>query len=306
MAFGKINETHEGVAFKRYYGIAPVKILAVNPTMEELNSLGFNVTEPVNYVSKTDDGIDQIRIDFIIETIADKCDGISTKFHLPFTLRKKAVKGANSGKYQIMDIYGRTAWATEDDIKNKVIPQYANGPANISAGYTMLCEGEENLTNFIRTYLGIPNVTKFINGAPAGMIDNPADAEGKLDHVKEYFTGNISELKEIIKLAPNNWIKVLVGIRTTPENKQYQTIFSRGFVSGGSNNYNRLSKTLQENLAVDRYADTYFGSVVDGTVLLSGIKEFIVNATDVKPNNAPIPATSPADFDASKDNDLPF
>ncbi len=306
MAFGKINETHEGVAFKRYYGIAPVKILAINPTMEELNALGFNVTEPVNYISKTDDGTDQIRIDFIIETIADKCDGISTKMHLPFILRKKAVKGANSGKYQIMDIYGRTAWATEEDIKNKVIPQYANGPANISAGYTMLCEGEENLTNFIRTYLGIPNVTKFINGAPAGMIDTPADAEGKLDHVKEYFTGNISELKEIIKLAPNNWIKVLVGIRTTPENKQYQTVFTRGFVPGGSNNYNRLSKTLQENLAMGRYADTYFGSVVDGTVLLSGIKEFVVNATDVKPNNAPIPATSSTDFDASKDDDLPF
>lgn len=306
MAFGKINETHDGVAFKRYYGIAPVKVLAVNPSTDELNKLGFNTTTPVEYNTKTDDGIDQVRIDFIVETIADKCNGISTKFRVPFTLRKKAVKGSQSGKYQIMDIYGRTAWATKEDIDAKRIPQYTNGPANISANYSVLCEGEESLTTFIRTYLGIPNVTKFINGAPAGMIDNPADAEGKLDCVKDYFSGNFSELKEIIKLAPNNWIKILVGVRTTEDNKQYQTVFTRGFVSGGSNNYNRLSKILQENLSLGRYGDTYFGPIIDNTVLLSELKEYEVNASVVTPNNKPIPDTMPFDNEANADDEMPF
>ena len=113
-------------------------------------------------------------------------------------------------------------------------------------------------------------------------------------------------MKDIIKLAPNNWIKILVGVRTTEDNKQYQTVFTRGFVSGGSNNYNRLSKILQENLSLGRYGDTYFGPIIDNTVLLSELKEYEVNASVVTPNNKPIPDTMPFDNEANTDDEMPF
>jgi len=302
MAFGKVNETHEGVAFKRYIGVAPVKVVAINPTMEQLNALGYRTTEPITYLSKTDDGVDQLKIDVVVKTVAEKCNGIEATFKVPFTLRKRYVKGATSGKYKIMDNYGRTAWATKEEIEAKQVPSYANGPANIDKDYSVLLEGEELLNLFARAYLGIPNVTKFVNGAPAGMIDNPADAEGKLENVKNYFTGNIDELKDTIALAPNNWIKILVGVRTTPDNKQYQTVFARDFVSGGSHNYTRLGKTLNENLAIGRYADSVFGDSAVGGVVISDIKEYEVNATAVTPNNAPMPVGT----DGAGADDMPF
>ena len=42
-AFGKAVESKESVEIKRYVGIAPVKIVAVNPTKEELESI-YNTT----------------------------------------------------------------------------------------------------------------------------------------------------------------------------------------------------------------------------------------------------------------------
>lgn len=306
MAFGKINETREsGVAFKKYVGVAPVKVMAINPTLKELQDMGMNFTEETKYISKTDDGIDQIRIDIWVKTVADKCDGIDTMFKIPFVLRKKTIIGSATGKYKIMDIYGQTAWGTKEEIQNKQIPQYATGPAKIDAKYHVLCDGEEELTMFVRSYLGIPNVLKFANGLPCGMIDNPADAEGTLDHIKDYFTGNVSELKEIFKLAPNNWIKCLVGVKTTDDNKQYQTVFTRGFMSGGANNYKYLSKTLQENLAIGRYANVYFGPIIGETVMLNPIAEYQAPATNVVPTDTPMPNTA-AMPPFGENDDLPF
>ena len=42
-AFGKAVESKEAVEFKRYVGIAPVQIVAVNPTKKELESI-YNTT----------------------------------------------------------------------------------------------------------------------------------------------------------------------------------------------------------------------------------------------------------------------
>lgn len=307
MAFGKINETRESnVTFKRYVGVAPVKVVAINPSLKELQDLGMNFTESPVYVSKTDDGVDQIRIDFWVKTLADKCDGIDTMFKIPFTLKKKTVVGSNSGKYKIMDIYGQTAWGTKEEIMNKQIPQYANGPADIDGNYHAICEGEEELTMFVRAYLGIPSVKKFANGVPVGRIDNPGDAEGTLDHIKEYFTGNIAELKDIFfNLAPNNWVKCLTGVKTTDDNKQYQTVFTKAFVSGSSKSYKSLSRALQENLAIGRYSNVYFGPIMGDTVMLNPIAEYEQAATTITPNvkNMPDVGAMPT---FGENNDLPF
>lgn len=306
MAFGKINETRESnITFKRYVGVAPVKIIAINPTLQELQNLGMNFTEEIQYISKTEDGVEQIRIDVWVKTLADKCDGIDTMLKIPFILRKKAIVGSATGKYKIMDIYGQTAWGTKEEITAKQIPQYSTGPANISNKYHVLYDGEEELTMFVRAFLGIPSVTKFVNGMPAGMIDNPGDAEGVLDHIKEYFTGNLNELKEIFfKLAPNNWVKCLVGVKTTDDNKQYQTVFTKAFVSGGSNRYKHLSKILQENLALGRYANVYFGPIIGDTVMLNAIAEYEPTATQVVPTVTEMPNVGV--MPSLDSSDLPF
>mgnify|MGYP003479508350 CR=1 FL=1 len=42
-AFGKAVESKESAPVKRYVGIAPVKVLAVNPTKKELEAIYYEV-----------------------------------------------------------------------------------------------------------------------------------------------------------------------------------------------------------------------------------------------------------------------
>ncbi|MDQ9822852.1 hypothetical protein RFZ44_05690, partial [Acinetobacter sp. 163] len=74
--------------------------------------------------------------------------------------------------------------------------------------------GEEELTKFIKAYLNIPNVMKYVNNTWV-MVDNPEDCEARLEHIEDYFKGNFKELREVIALQPNNRVKVLFGVKTT-------------------------------------------------------------------------------------------
>lgn len=310
MAFKNIRETHEGVSFKRYNGVGAFTVLAVNPTLQELNSFGYNqTTEPV-YIGKTEDGLDKADITLLVKTIPEKNNGIDQMFKLVFNLKKRPVKGSTSGKYKIIDNYGRTAWATPEDVQAKKVPVYnrADGTtfvANIDANYHVLCDGEENITEFFRTLLGIKDSTKFVDGKPAGTIDNLEEAEGSLEHIKDYFLGNVAELKELVALGKNNWIKLLIGVRTTSDGKQYQTVYNRKFVLGASNSYRQLSKSLQDDLAAGRYADTYFGDTIGGIVNLTPLKEMEIAATNIQPANAPMPVAAPV-VNTMGVTDMPF
>ena len=51
-------------------------------------------------------------------------------------------------------------------------------------------------------------------------------AEGNLSKVKDYFKNDLSELKDCIKLAPENRVLVAFGVRVTDDNKSYQTVYN--------------------------------------------------------------------------------
>ena len=159
MAFGqgKVSSEGAGNGFKRYVGVASVKVLAVNPNMKEWNELtGGNMQNEPEYVSTNNEGVKQARIVLLVKPDVNKTiGGIDTVIPVTFWFRKLPVQGSQSGKYQIIDKYGRTAWATEEEVKNKTIPQYSNGPANIDADYRRVVAGEEAFTNFLKAHLGV-------------------------------------------------------------------------------------------------------------------------------------------------------
>lgn len=79
MAFAAGQESKESV-IRRYIGVAPVYILAVNPSKAELEKIyGTQMTNEPTYVGKTTiNGVEypQIRLDFIVKSNAEKCNGI--------------------------------------------------------------------------------------------------------------------------------------------------------------------------------------------------------------------------------------
>lgn len=243
----KIGKQSEESSFKLYKGIAALNILAVNPSKSELEKItGRTFDKDPEYMSKDDEGNDTVRITFWGKTNPESKvnNGIELLTSFTFNLVKKQKVGANSGKVQIIDKYGRTAWATPTDIQSKSIPQYTSGPANISADYRPACDGEEYLVNFLIKWLNIPAPAVYKEGKWV-MKEDPSDSEVSLN-LSEIFKGNVTEIAELVKLAASFSVKAAVGIRTTDEGKQYQQVFTREFAKNGITDYSKLDKAIAE------------------------------------------------------------
>lgn len=277
MAFSAGKETTEGGEFKRYIGIAPVFVIAANPSKEELEKIYDRTLEAApEYVGNQNvDGKDvpYARIDFIVKTDAEKANGIDVTSKLSYFLRKEYRFNKDQTKVQVIDKYGRTAWVTKEQANAHEIPQYANGPANLDKDYRPCYVGEEDLTNFIKTYLNIPNVQKYVEGKWI-LVDNPSQCEARLDGIDKFFAGDFKELKEIMSYQPNNKVKVLFGVRTADDGRQYQAIYTQMVLRNGVTDYSRIDKDLQERKTAGAYPTTEFEAVA--------IHEYSVNNTEVE------------------------
>lgn len=266
VAKGKISS--EGGEVKRYIGVAPVFVLAVNPNKQKLEELYGNTLEndPV-YIGEAEVGEDkkkvaQVRLDFILKIDGTKCkdsqgNPIDAITRVSFFLRNQYRTNNAGDKIQVIDKYGRTAWVTKEQFEKKEIPMYSNGPANLDKDYRACYWGEEQLTNFIRAYLNIPNVMKYVNSKWV-LIDKPEEAEVRLDDISNYFKGNYSELNEILTYQPQNKVKLLFGVRTTDDNKQFQAVYTEMFLKNGVTDYSRLDKDVQERKNAGAYPTTEF------------------------------------------------
>lgn len=285
-AFATGKESLEGSSIKRYIGVAPVFVKAVNPTKAELEKL-YNTTidKDVDYMSSVEmDGkqVPSVRLDFIIATDADKC-GIEVVSKFTVFLRKSFRFNKDKSKVQVIDKYGRTAWVTQEELKEHKIPQYSNGPARLDADYRPIYMGEEDLTGFLQAYLNIPSVDKYVDGKWV-MSDTPTDSESRLDNIEKYFTGDFSELRNIVNFQPNNKVKVMFGVRNTSDGKTYQTTFTQKVLRNGSNNYAAIQKVLDERKAAGAYSEMEFSTC--------DFKEYTVEPTSFE--------------NTSSGNDLPF
>lgn len=290
MAFAKGAESKEGNSIAKYIGVAPVFILGVNPNKEQLEKLYDTQLENApEYISEVEVDNDKhkvpnVRLDFIVKTDAEKCGGIEFTTKVAFFIRKEYRYNRDHTKVQVIDEYGRTCWVTVEQAKSHEIPMYKNGPANISKNYRPAYHGEEELTNFLKAYLNIPNVMKYVNEQWV-MVDNPQDCEARLEKIESYFKGDFSELRSAVALQPTNKVKVLFGIRTTDDNKQYQAVYNQMFLKNNITDYSKLDKDLQERKAAGAYPTTEF--------IVGDLKEYNVEATDFSNTSG-------------SNNDLPF
>lgn len=160
-------------------------------------------------------------------------------------------------KVKVVDKYARTAWVTQDEFKNKLIPTYANGPARIDKDYRMLYQGEEELLMFVKNYLGILDVDEYADGTWR-MRSNPEDYTAGFNEMEKWFKGDISEIKSAISMMPDNYIKLLFGVRTTDEGREYQDVFTRASQRFNTRKNTTIEKALTEAQNAGAYANTYF------------------------------------------------
>lgn len=304
MAISKGNASKEAQEFKRFIGVCPVFVKAVNPNKAEHEKL-FNTTleeAPVYVQDKEDnDGnsYKNIRISVVLQPDTEKIGFDMPLVTMPLFITNQKQYGANSGKYQVVDKYGRFAWATEAEISAKEIPTYSNGKkADISNDYRIAYVGEEDLTNFIRVFLCIPSITKWDNNEKC-MVPNtdvkPEECECRLDieTFEKFFKGDFSDIKDILGFQPTNKIKVCLGVRTDANGKLFQSVYTKKFISNAATNYSSLDKALQADIA---YATTH-NKALSTEYSAKAVHEYSVTPTTF---------TASEDSEVTPSSDMPF
>ena len=309
MAISKGNASKEAQEFKRFIGVCPVFVKAVNPNKAEHEKL-FNTTleeAPVYVQDKEDnDGnsYKNVRISVVLQPDVEKIGFDMPLVTMPLFITNQKQHGANSGKYQVVDKYGRFAWATEAEISAKEIPTYSNGKkADISNDYRIAYVGEEDLTNFIRVFLCIPSITKWDNNEKC-MVPNtdvkPEECECRLDieTFEKFFKGDFSEIKDILGFQPTNKVKVCLGVRTDSNGKLFQSVYTKKFISNAATNYSSLDKALQADIA---YATTH-NKALSTEYSAKAVHEYSVTPTTFTASeSSEVTPSSDMPFDDSSD-----
>jgi len=273
MAFGKANESVEGTPFKKYIGIAPVFVLAVNPTKVELEKL-YNTTleKDLEYIGISKQGdveMPYAKVDFIVKTDPEKSNGIELATKVTFFLNKEWKYNKDKTKIQVINKYGESTWLSIEDAKNKTIPE------NLSwfdgEDFRPAYVGEEELTGFLKAYLNIPQKSYRDKKGVIHTLPNPSDAEARLENVENYFKGDFKELQGIPALMPNNKVKVMFGIKTTDDNKQYQAVYTKKFLKNVITDYSKIDEEMMKGKEAGANPTTEF--------LACDLKEYGVEAT---------------------------
>ena len=306
MGFSHIKSSEEFVN-KLYTGVTTAKVLAVNPTKEALEALGMNVQKEPVYAGTARTGEKQMRVNFLLAVNIG--EDKPKLMNLSFFINDAFQKGSTSGKYQVIDKYGRTAWATESDIETHSIPQYSNGPASIDKDYRKLYVGEAALEQFIRALLCLDDAEYYNSNTATRVVRTGKeleDCEGTLEDVKAIIDGNINELKNIVKMAANNEVKILLGVKNNNDGRQFQAIYADLFVK------NRTQMATAIKIFEKNYNDrTKAGAYKTSEFEVSEVHEYKVVPTTFATTSAQeVPATDnimddiPAD--AMEIDDLPM
>lgn len=285
---GKVQDSNvESKSFKKYVGVGNAKVLAVNPTKAELKELaGYEPQEEPVYTGVQEvDGknLPYVRVTFLVKVEPEANNGAEFTHQLSFFVRKQYNKGSQSGKYEVYDDYGNTAWGEEDVVKNNKQIMYANGPASIIGSYRPAYIGFTALVDFLRKLAGVPNSMDYQNGTYIPKTGKELE-ESKFNFTDEeiegLFKGNVSFLKEIVELTSKNTVKAVFGVRTNPENgNEYQDMYAK-VMRGNAFNTDSLVKEI--TAAQNR------GGLNNRVFEFTPIHEYVVTPTDVS-NTSELP-----------------
>lgn len=207
----KINsaEVKTGREFVNYTGVAKVKVVAINPTLAELEAIGITyLTSEPEYTSISDEGHSRTRIDVYVQHL-DKSELITRG---SIFLEDKEAIGSTSGKYLIINDLGQSTWNTDVQAAIEVTVQSGKNAGKTwfkPEGARIAKVGEVTLFNFIRDW---------VNAESTETV--------KLDtSTSNLAKGNVNELKKLVKdcEVAKAAFKAFFVVNDTGE-KQYQQI----------------------------------------------------------------------------------
>lgn len=243
-----------------FVGFTAVKVLAVNPSREQLNKILGKEDSPedkaITYAGNDQEGNDRMRILFVLKD--DKTEKI---FFHSFNLTNKVRKNKEGDKCQIVNSTCSTSWAPFikklDKKGNVVRDEDGKEVMTDTVDETLIQDWFINFTNKEKEVLGKKKWRPALSGEEElvtllrswlGRLDfMDPDTEVSVDTAK-LFKENFKELRELISLdEEGNFTTggldtpfvVLLGVRTDEEDatKKYQQVWSKAFLPAGFMKY---------------------------------------------------------------------
>ena len=206
---GKKKEQVQQTEYAKKVGLFEANVVAVNPNAEEYNDiLGIELKEDskaIEYLGKSQDGNTTLRVDFWLEEIKNK-----DKFKVTFFLENKEKENKDATKKQYINEVGVCSWAAD---ANDLPEWFAK------RDYRVSFVGEEELYNFMRTWLG-------------GLDYRDASTTLQLDW-KSLMKGNAKDIKGQVGGEYSTSVLALATIKTVVKNdetKEYQGVYNKAFL----------------------------------------------------------------------------
>jgi len=175
-----------------FTGIAPVRVIAVNPTLGDLAEMDIPARAEPQYT--VDMGDKDRKLVFWVYNEEKK---FSTK--LEILTGSKHRKASASGKFQITNKFGQVTWAEKPDTAPDWFKQ---------EGVRRTYPGEEILIDFVKAWANIPN-----------------DGECSFDTIDNIFSGKTEELEKLVTSLSDNKLRVLLGVK----DGKYQNVYNKCF-----------------------------------------------------------------------------
>lgn len=261
---------------KKYIGVASINVLAINPNNTTLRMYGWQIPEDADepkYVTTNNEGKKSARVRFLaqIQDLDDK-----PVVALDFWIRPEIQFNKDLTKCLIIDSFGRTAYGTKSEVQAHAIPQYANGPANISNDYKPAHVGQDALILFLMKYLNVTPLQMF-SAKSNQWVATKNPGRLTIDYWDKLCNGDVSEIKSYIALQPDNRVKVVLGIRTTDDNKNYQTFLPSCFIGNGARVDITTGEYASARKAIDKFVEYRSGYTFSAVP----VKEWTETATEV-------------------------
>lgn len=224
------QEVTSGGGVQLFVGLADVKVIGVNPTMQELHDFGIQVRNEPNYLDISVGGDSYNKITFWVQH-----NDPDLKTRVEFLVKPEA-KVSQSGKTQWTNNIGQFAYS-----ESKASEAYEWFK---DEGVRKAFNGEEPLMDFIKAFANVAN-----------------GDDCYLDTWKQVASGDVKEIKELVKAFSDNKVRVLLGVKDGQYQEVYKKYFGRIkprrddlFVKKLNDDYGAFNAEYNSNLALEPYS----------------------------------------------------
>lgn len=223
----------QGNGSRKYIGVVPCNVIAINPTKTELDFIyGKPVEREPKYVFEKD-GKTSVMINIWLRSVQPVSEKKVVFNSLKIWINDGIVLFNDEDgveKCRIIDDYGECANLTSAQFQAGMPPQNSR----VTGNFRPAKRGEETLVSFIKAWLNVEESTRWDSSNKKWVPNEPEKVQqAKITYDWErWLTGDVDDLKALVEEHQDNTVQVVVGVEKDSENNYRQAVWDGMFMRG--------------------------------------------------------------------------